>query len=96
LNRTDLIAAVAAAEAMPEAQVNRVIDEFLERLADALARGDAISFRNFGRFEPRDRAAARRINPKTGVEINVPARRSAGFAPAPGLKRRMNQEGRGQ
>ncbi len=90
MNRTEVIAALSKRLDMPEPQVRQVIEAFLEFIPDSLVEGRSLVFRNFGKFEPRDRAPLHRINPKTGTTIDVPARRSAGFVPAPQLKRQLN------
>lgn len=88
MNRSDIIAALAAAgHPNPEAAVACVLDT----ITASLARGESVSIRNFGKFEPRARTAVTRYNPKTGVPIDVPTKVSVGFMPAPALKTWINR-----
>lgn len=96
MNRTEVVTAIARRLDMPEQDVRRVLEAFIDFVTDALVDGRSLVFRNFGKFEPRDRAPLRRTNPKTGGLIDVPARRSAAFAPSPNLKRRLNADRRGR
>lgn len=90
MNGSEMVSAVAAEAGVSEADARKVIDTFFTVACRNLMAGQTLSFRNFGKLEPRNRAPARRTNPKTGKVIDIPSRRSVFFAPAPLLKARLN------
>lgn len=91
MNRSDVVRAVANAEHLPIATVDRIVIAFLDVIGLALACDEEVNLRCFGKFEPRARAAVVRRNPKTGIEHAVPEKKSVGFVPSPNLKSRLNK-----
>lgn len=90
MNRSNLIKAVADAEQLPVAEVQRVLDALLKTVANSLAEGQDVSLWKFGRFKPRHRGPVVRKNPRTGVAHSVPAKVSIGFVPSEKLRARVN------
>lgn len=93
MNKSDIVKAVAGREKVTVDQAEKVIDAFLDAITLALAGGDPVSIRMFGKFEPRTRKAATLKNPQTGEPMEVSSRVSVGFKSAPALKQRVNGEG---
>lgn len=93
MNRTDIVRAVANKAGVPVYVVDKVTTELLEVIGLCLAAGEEVNLRQFGKFEPRDRRAVTRKNPKTGEDIHVPAKTGVGFVPSPVLKARLNRSG---
>jgi DNA-binding protein HU-beta len=93
LNKSDLIKAAAAREKVSTEHAEKIIDAFLDAIGLALAGGDPVSIRMFGKFEPRSRKAAILKNPQTGEPMEVSSRVSVGFKSAPALKQRVNGQG---
>jgi len=60
-------------------EVRKVVQAFLEDLIEELAKGNRLEFRDFGVFDVRSRAARVAQNPKTLVQVTVPARRVVRF-----------------
>ena len=75
MNKTDLIDAISTRTRHDKANVTLVVDALTESIIDSLAEGKKISFLGFGTFEPRERAARKGVNPKTGEKIKIPAKR---------------------
>ena len=90
MNKSDLIQAVALRENFKPSDVERIINAFLEVTSLSLACEEDVTIRHFGRFEHRKRNAVQRRNPRTGSPIDIPARNSVGFKPAPRLRDRVN------
>jgi integration host factor subunit beta len=67
--------------------VKDVIQSFLDKITDELAKGNRLEFREFGVFEVRRRAARRAQNPRTLEKVQVPAKRVVKFK----VGRRMRQ-----
>jgi len=70
-------------------EVRKVVQAFLDDLIDELARGNRLEFRDFGVFEVRSRAARVAQNPKTLVQVTVPARRAVRFKAGRLMKERI-------
>ena len=90
MNKTDLIAAVAAktgeTKKSAEASINAVIDV----IAETLASGDKIQLVGFGSFEVRQRAARKGRNPQTGKEMKIEAKKAPVFKAGKALKDAVN------
>ena len=73
MNKTELIAAIAADTALSKADAGRVLDSALENLTRTLARGEAVQLIGFGGGKARATAVTRRsgsrILPKVGWEM---------------------------
>lgn len=93
MNRGELIKAISETEQMPATLVDQVLTSFFDQIATSLASGDDVTIRRFGKFEPRKRRAVTRLNPKTKIPIDVPAKTSVGFVPSSNLKARLNETG---
>ena len=91
MNKSDLIAAVAAktgeTKKNAEASINAVIDV----IAETLAKGDKIQLVGFGSFEVRSRAARKGRNPQTGKEMKIAAKKAPVFKAGKALKDAVNE-----
>lgn len=92
MKKSDLIDVVAQKHNLPKSQTQQVVEEVLDQISGALARGEKIDLRGFGTFSVRDSAARTGRNPQTGVSIQIPARRIPGFKAGKELKDRCNTE----
>jgi integration host factor subunit beta len=88
--KRDLVERVSAKHSgMTKLEAGQVVQTFLDKFTDAVAQGERIELRGFGVFAPRERAARRARNPKTGVSINVPASRTVAFKAGKELKAKL-------
>ena len=90
MKKSDLIDAIAQKNNLPKSQTQQVVEDVLDQICTALARGEKIDLRGFGTFSVRDSAARTGRNPQTGGAIHIPARRVPGFKPGKELKDRCN------
>ena len=79
MKKADLVDAIAGKSGAPKAQVQQLVEDVFELMADALSRGDKIDLRGFGTFSVRESAARTGRNPQTGEPIQIPARKHAGL-----------------
>lgn len=86
MNKKDLVDAVAGATGNSKVETAAVVDAVFAAITDALRRRSKVAISGFGTFEPRYTAARTARNPQTGASVEVPARYSAKFKPAAGLK----------
>ena len=90
MNKSDLIAAVAAktgdTKKNAEASINALIDVIAESLKD----GEKIQVVGFGSFEVRERAERKGRNPQTGKEMKIAAKKAPVFKAGKALKDMVN------
>lgn len=92
MNKSDLIAAVAAktgeTKKCAEASINAIVDV----ISATLAKGDKIQLVGFGSFEVRQRAARKGRNPQTGKELKISAKKAPVFKAGKALKDAVNKK----
>lgn len=79
MNKTDLIAAMAASGGMAKADAAKSLNAFMEAVADALKKGDKVTLVGFGTFSVTERAARTGVNPATKQMIEIPAKKVVKF-----------------
>ena len=90
MKKADLVDTISGKVGVPKAQVQQMVDDVFELIAEGLARGEKIDLRGFGTFSVRDSAARTGRNPQTGEPIPIPARRNPAFKAGKELKERVN------
>ena len=86
MNKTELIAAVAAKTGMSKKDAERAISATVETIADSLVKGDKVQVSGFGIFEAKKREARVGRNPRTKETIQIPATRLPVFKASKTLK----------
>ena len=86
MNKTELIAAVAAKTGMTKKDAERVINATFETVTEALVKGDKVQVSGFGIFEVKTREARVGRNPRTKETIQIPATRLPAFKASKTLK----------
>jgi DNA-binding protein HU-beta len=90
MNNNDLADAIAASNDLSKAEARKLVDGVIGAIADAAAKGDEVSLSGFGKFKVKDSPARQGRNPSTGATIEIAASRKLTFAPAKGIKDRLN------
>ena len=62
-----------------KAEAERKLDAVLDLFEETLIKGDEINFVGWGKFEVKDTPARVGRNPKTGVEVEIPAKKVVKF-----------------
>jgi DNA-binding protein HU-beta len=86
MTKTDLVAGIAAASGLTQADAARALNATTEGITQALAKGDSVSIVGFGTFKTSNRAARAGRNPKTGETIQIKAARVPRFVAGKSLK----------
>ena len=86
MNKTDLIAAVAAKTGMSKKDAERAVNATVETVSEALIKGDKVQVSGFGIFEAKQREARVGRNPRTKETIQIPATRLPVFKASKSLK----------
>ena len=73
MNRSELVAAVAAETGHPQAAVNGVVDAIFDVVTSELKKGTKVSIPGWLSFERTHRAARMGRNPQTGASIQIAA-----------------------
>lgn len=90
MNKTELIAAVAAATGVAKKDAAAVVDATFDVITKKLAEGDKIQLVGFGTFETRERAAREGLNPQTKEKVTIAACKAPAFKPGKALKDAVN------
>ena len=86
LNRTDLVAAVAAESGQSQSAVNGVLDALFSTLAKSVAEGTEVSIPGWLKVEQTARAARTGRNPQTGEPIEIAASKGVKISAGSKLK----------
>ncbi|AJR23351.1 HU family DNA-binding protein [Sphingobium sp. YBL2] len=90
MNTTELVEAVAAAQGVTKTDAKKILDGFVEAIANAAAKGEEISINGFGKFKVKASPARDGRNPRTGEPMSIAASRKLGFTPAKAIKDKLN------
>lgn len=91
MNKSDFIVRLAGNLDDTQVATKAMLETTLETVADVLAEGDSVEIMGFGKFVVVGREARKGRNPKTGEEIDIPAKNAIKFVPASALKDAVNE-----
>jgi len=91
MNKTELIAAIAAKTGETKKDAEATLNAFVNVVSETLAKGDKVQLVGFGSFEVRKRAARKGRNPQTKEEIKIPASKAPAFKAGKALKELVNK-----
>lgn len=79
MNRTELIAAVAAKAEITKADAKKAVDAVFESIEASLEAKETVALLGFGTFSISERGERKGINPATKEPITIPAKKSIKF-----------------
>lgn len=79
MNKTELIAAVAAQANLTKDQAKAAVEAVLQSIADTLKEEKKVAILGFGTFSVNERPAREGINPATKEKIQIPAKKVVKF-----------------
>jgi len=91
MNKSELIAAVAAKANASKAATSAIIGVAMEAITEALARGETVQLIGFGTFSVQERRARTGRNPQTGKEMKIPAKKVVRFRAGAALSAAANK-----
>jgi len=91
MNKTDLVAQVSNATALPRNTAEVAVNTIFRAVTDSLAKGEAVAIAGFGTFQVKQREARKGRNPRTGAEITIAASKTPAFKAGKPLKDAVNQ-----
>ena len=86
MNKTELIAAIAAKAGLTKKDAERVVNATVDAITESLVKGDKVQLSGFGIFEAKTREARVGRNPRTKETIQIPATRLPVFKASKTLK----------
>ena len=86
MNKTEIIAAVAAKAQITKKDAEAVVNATLATIVESLAKGEKVQIAGFGNFEVKTREARVGRNPRTKETIQIPATRLPAFKASKTLK----------
>ena len=86
MNKGELISQVASSIGSTQLAAEKVINAMFESITTSLQKGDVRLF-GFGSFAIKQRPATTGRNPRTGVALQIPAKRVVKFSPVAALKK---------
>ena len=86
MNKTELVAAVAAKAELSKKDAEAAVNAVFDSVKDALAEGDKVSLIGFGTFSVKTRAARTGLNPRTKETIEIPESKVPAFKTGSALK----------
>ena len=92
MNKSDLIAAMAAKTGETKKSAEASLDAFISTVTESLKKGEKVRLVGFGSFEVRKRAARKGRNPQTKEEIKIPASKAPVFKAGKALKDLVNKK----
>lgn len=88
MTKKKLITTISQDQGIHPNHVRNVIQNFLDAMTEALAKGDRLEFRDFGVLQVVERKPKIGRNPKNAsVPIHIPARRAVKFTPGKKMRR---------
>lgn len=86
MNKTELVAAVAAKAGLTKKDAERVVNATVETITESMVKGDKVNISGFGIFEVKNREARVGRNPRTKETIQIPAAKLPAFKASKTLK----------
>ena len=93
MTKAELVEKLANKNKLSRKQAIDVINAITQSISDSLAGGNKVEIRGFGSFRVRDRKARTAYNPRSRVEVEVPAKKVPFFKPGNDLKKLVDGVG---
>ncbi len=90
--KADLTNKIAKELNLSKQEAEDGVNLFFETIKGAIQRGEEIELRGFGSFRYRKRDARTGRNPRTGEQVQVPAKKVLYFKPSKLLKNLINKK----
>jgi len=90
ITKKELIDRITESTQVKRTLVRAKVQDFLGEIISELAKGNRLEFRDFGVFEPCDRAPRTAQNPKTLEQVHVPAKRTVKFKMGRLMREKLN------
>ena len=89
MNKAELAVGVADQTGLTKKASRKAVDAAISAITDSLARGEKVTLVGFGTFQAVNRKARRGVNPQTGEELQIPAKKVPKFRAGKGLREKV-------
>ena len=89
MNKAELVDAIAADTGVSKAKAQQLLNSFTESVGKTLKKGDKLTLVGFGTFATSKRAARKGVNPQTGKQISIAAKKVVKFKPGKELSTKV-------
>ena len=90
MNKTELVAAMAANAELSKKDSEKALKAFIDVVTEELKKGEKVQLVGFGTFEVSERAAREGRNPATGETMQIEAAKAPKFKAGKALKDMIN------
>ena len=91
MNKAELIELIANKTGTSKRQSEECIDLVIGAITKSVAKGEKVTLVGFGTFERRDRRARKGRDPRSGVAIDIPAKKVPAFSAGKQFKQAVNK-----
>ncbi|MDN5343585.1 HU family DNA-binding protein [Oceanotoga sp. DSM 15011] len=89
MNKKELVDALSEKASTTKKQAEVFVDSFVSVVSEELEKEGEVKLVGFGTFKVQQRAARKGVNPQTGKQIKIPARKVPKFIAGKELKERV-------
>lgn len=93
VTKRELVQRIAEKTGVQQISAKEVIQSFLDEIIAELAKGNRLEFRDFGVFEPKNKAHRVARNPRTGEQVEVPEKTTVKFKVGRLMKKKIQRDG---
>ncbi len=87
MTKKEIVLKISSETGLKQLDVKKVVQQTLEIIIQALAKGETVELRNFGIFKVKSRRGRTARNPRTGEQVPVPPRKVVAFKQGLFMKR---------
>jgi nucleoid DNA-binding protein len=89
MTKKEIVRSIADSLGLSHKRTREIVQSTFDTVVETIIEEGRIELRNFGIFEVKKRAARKAHNPKTGEEVNVPAKCVVTFKPGKFMEERV-------
>ncbi len=91
MTKKEIVKAISKELGLTQLQTKKIVQKTFDAIVDTLVKNERIELRNFGVFEVKKRAARKARNPRTGGQVEVPAKFVVTFKPGKEMEERVRE-----
>ncbi len=92
MNKAELVELIANKTGTSKRQSEECVDLVITAITKSVAKGEKVTLVGFGTFERRDRRARKGRDPRSGTEIDIPAKKVPAFSAGKHFKQAVNKK----
>lgn len=91
MTKKEIVKAISEELGLTQLKTKEIVQKTFDAIVETLVTDHRIELRNFGVFEVKKRAARKARNPRTGGQVEVPAKFVVTFKPGKGMEERVRE-----